>query len=68
MAALHDLPPLKAITSIVFPASFTDKIRQVGDFNLKNRITHAIGAELMDGPASLRQFDHPQLHHGIRRV
>ena len=68
IAALHELPPLKAITSDVFPASFTDKIRQVGTYNTKNRILTSIGAVLMDGPASLRQLHHPRLHHGIRRV
>jgi 5-(hydroxymethyl)furfural/furfural oxidase len=56
MAALHDLPPLKAITSNVFPASFTDKVRKVGDVNLKNRILTAMGAWMLDGPAPLRQF------------
>jgi 5-(hydroxymethyl)furfural/furfural oxidase len=55
VASLHDLPPLKAVTADPFPASFTDKIRRVGDFNLKNRIITRIGATLMDGPSSLRQ-------------
>jgi 5-(hydroxymethyl)furfural/furfural oxidase len=55
IAALHELPPLKAITSDAFPASFTDKIRQVGTYNTKNRILTSIGAALMDGPAFLRQ-------------
>ena len=68
MAALHDLPPLKAITSNVFPASFTDKIRKVGDVNLKNRITHAHG-RLDAGRAGAAAAIHvPQLHHGIRRL
>jgi 5-(hydroxymethyl)furfural/furfural oxidase len=56
VASLHDLPPLKAVTADPFPASFTDKIRRVGDFNLKNRIITRIGATLMDGPSSLRQL------------
>ena len=56
IAALHELPPLKAVTSDAFPASFTDKIRQVGTYNTKNRILTSIGATLMDGPAFLRQF------------
>ena len=56
IAALHELPPLKAITSDAFPASFTDKIRQVGTYNTKNRILTRIGATLMDGPSMLRQF------------
>ncbi len=56
IAALHDLPPLQAITSDPFPASFTDKIRQVGTYNTKNKILTRIGATLMDGPALLRKF------------
>ncbi len=56
IAALHDLPPLQAVTSDAFPASFTDKIRKVGTYNTKNAILTRIGATLMDGPASLRQF------------
>jgi 5-(hydroxymethyl)furfural/furfural oxidase len=55
IAALHELPPLKAVTSDAFPASFTDKIRQVGTYNTKNRILTRIGATLMDGPAFLRR-------------
>jgi 5-(hydroxymethyl)furfural/furfural oxidase len=55
IAALHELPPLKAITSDAFPASFTDKIRKVGTYNTKNRILTRIGATLMDGPTFLRQ-------------
>jgi 5-(hydroxymethyl)furfural/furfural oxidase len=56
IAALHELPPLKAVTSDAFPASFTDKIRRVGTYNTKNRILTRIGATLMDGPEFLRQF------------
>ena len=55
VAALHELPPLKAVTSDAFPASFTDKIRRVGAYTTKNRILTRIGATLMDGPAILRQ-------------
>ena len=55
IAALHELPPLKAVTSDAFPASFTDKIRKVGTYNTRNRILTRIGATLMDGPSVLRQ-------------
>ena len=55
IAALHDLPPLSAVTSDTFPASFTDKIRNVGTYNTKNRILTRVGATLMDGPAFLRR-------------
>jgi len=56
IAALHDLPPLKAVASDTFPASFTDKIRRVGTYNTKNRILTRIGGTLMDGPSFLRQL------------
>jgi 5-(hydroxymethyl)furfural/furfural oxidase len=56
IAALHDLPALQAITSDPFPASFTDKIRQVGTYNTKNKILTRIGATMMDGPAFVRKF------------
>jgi 5-(hydroxymethyl)furfural/furfural oxidase len=55
IAALHELPPLKAVTSDAFPASFTDKIRKVSTYNTKNRILTSIGATLMDGPSFLRR-------------
>ncbi len=55
IAALHELPPLKTVTSDAFPASFTDKIRKVSTVNTKNRILTRIGATLMDGPSLLRR-------------
>jgi 5-(hydroxymethyl)furfural/furfural oxidase len=55
IAALHELPPLKAVTSDAFPASFTDKIRKVGTYNTRNRILTMIGAGFMDGPHILRK-------------
>jgi 5-(hydroxymethyl)furfural/furfural oxidase len=55
IAGLHELPPLKAVASDTFPASFTDKIRKVSTYTTKNRILTQIGATLMDGPAFLRQ-------------
>jgi 5-(hydroxymethyl)furfural/furfural oxidase len=56
IAALHELPPLRAVVSDAFPASFTDKIRRVGTYNTKHRILTRIGATLMDGPEFLRRF------------
>jgi 5-(hydroxymethyl)furfural/furfural oxidase len=59
----HDLPPLKAVTSDAFPASFTDKVRGVGDINrqnkmlqLKNKFVGTVGGLLLDGPTPLRRF------------
>jgi 5-(hydroxymethyl)furfural/furfural oxidase len=63
IAGLHELPPMKAIMSDMFPASFTDKVRKVGDISrtsqlltLKNKAIAAIGARVLDGPAPLRRF------------
>jgi len=56
IASLHDLAPMKQVTSDPFPASFTDKIRKIGDVNLKNRIITTLGAWLLDGPTPLRRF------------
>jgi 5-(hydroxymethyl)furfural/furfural oxidase len=63
MAALHDLAPMKAATADPFPASFTDKIRSLGEVNLpsrlqnvRNRLVTILGASLLDGPAWLRRF------------
>jgi 5-(hydroxymethyl)furfural/furfural oxidase len=56
IASLHELPILKAVTSDAFPASFTDKIRKIGDVNLKNKVLTTLGAGLLDGPPALRRF------------
>ena len=53
---LFDDPALKAVTTDPFPASYSDKVRQVGEINTKNRILTSIMARLLDGPAVLRSF------------
>ena len=55
-ASLHELQPMKAVTSDAFPASFTDKIRKIGDVNLRNKLLTTVGAWLLNGPSSLRRF------------
>ena len=47
---------MKAVTSDAFPASFTDRIRKVGDVNLQNKLLTTVGAWLLNGPSSLRRF------------
>jgi hypothetical protein len=63
IAAIHELPPLKAVTADAFPASFTDSVRKVGEMNrtkhltaLKNKATMLVGGLMLDGPDWLRQF------------
>jgi 5-(hydroxymethyl)furfural/furfural oxidase len=55
MAALQMMEPLKAVTDNPFPASYSDRVRQIGVVNTKNKIVTAIFAKLMDGPAVLRR-------------
>lgn len=56
IAALHDDPAMKAVTSDVFPASYSDKVRQVGIVNKKNKFMTNVMSKLLDGPAALRQM------------
>lgn len=47
---------LRAVTSDPFPASYSDRVREVGVVNTRNRwLTSAI-AQLLDGPAALRRW------------
>jgi 5-(hydroxymethyl)furfural/furfural oxidase len=56
LAAMQLSPPLAKVTSDPFPASYSDKVRQIGVVNAKNRwLTRAIAAAL-DGPAALRAW------------
>jgi 5-(hydroxymethyl)furfural/furfural oxidase len=54
-APLFDTPEMQAVTSDAFPASYSDKVRQVGELTWKNRMLTAVLAKLMDGPAVLRR-------------
>jgi 5-(hydroxymethyl)furfural/furfural oxidase len=56
IASLHDLPPMQAITSDPFAASYSYKVRKVTDANFKNKLLTAIGGRLLDGPGPLRRF------------
>lgn len=56
LVPLFNDPALKAVTTDPFPASYSDKARQVGEINTKNKILTGIMARLLDGPAPLRSF------------
>lgn len=56
MVKVHEHPAMQAVTSNVFPASYSDKVRQVGLVNRKNKVLTGIMAKLLDGPAALRGF------------
>jgi len=56
MAALQMSPPLKAVTDNPFPASYSDRVREIGVVNAKNRFLTAVVARFLDGPAALRRY------------
>lgn len=56
LAPLFDDPAIKGVVSDPFPASYSDKVRQVGAINTTNRILTRIMAQLLDGPGPLRRY------------
>ena len=56
LAALHLDPALQAAVSNPFSASYSDKVRQVGVVNTKNKVMTDLVAKLLDGPAALRRL------------
>lgn len=56
MAPLYDDPDLRQVIANPFPASYSDKVRQVGEINTKNKILTTIMAKLLDGPDFFRKF------------
>jgi 5-(hydroxymethyl)furfural/furfural oxidase len=54
--AMHLTRTMRAVTADPFPASYSDKVRQVGLVSKKNKwITDAL-AKALDGPAALRSY------------
>jgi 5-(hydroxymethyl)furfural/furfural oxidase len=47
---------LQAVSSDPFPASYTERVKKIGEVNAKNRILTTVLAKLMDGPPMLRRF------------
>jgi len=55
-SAMHLTDIMQTVTSDPFPASYSDKVRQVGLHSKKNKlITDALG-KLLDGPAAVRSW------------
>ena len=54
--AMHLTPTMQAVTDNPFPASYSDKVRQVGLINTKNKLITDALARLLDGPAALRSY------------
>ncbi|MFV0298333.1 MAG: GMC family oxidoreductase, partial [Hyphomicrobiaceae bacterium] len=56
LAPIYANPIMQEAISDPFPASYSDKVRQVGEINTKNKILTTIMAGLLDGPSPLRRF------------
>jgi 5-(hydroxymethyl)furfural/furfural oxidase len=54
--AMHLTPTMQAVTDNPFPASYSDKVRQVGLINTKNKLITDALAKALDGPAALRGY------------
>ena len=54
--AMHLTPEMRAVTTDAFPASYSDKVRQVGIINRKNKLLTDAIARLLDGPEGLRSM------------
>lgn len=56
MAAVQMTDALREVTDVPFPASYSDKVRQIGVVNTKNKWLTRLVATMLDGPAALRRY------------
>lgn len=56
LTPLYADPAMQDMMSDPFPASYSDKVRQVGEINSKNRFLTGVMAKLLDGPGFLRRY------------
>jgi 5-(hydroxymethyl)furfural/furfural oxidase len=56
MAAIQASPEMREVTSEPFPASYSEKVRQVSMLSIRNRLITAVLARLLDGPGWLRRY------------
>ena len=47
---------MQEMTTDPFPASYSDKVKQVGEITGKNKILTGVMAKLLDGPGFLRRY------------
>ena len=55
-SAMHLTPIMQTVTDDPFPASYSDKVRQVGLHSKKNKFITDVLGRLLDGPAALRKY------------
>jgi 5-(hydroxymethyl)furfural/furfural oxidase len=56
MAAVQALASVKAVTAEPFPASYSEKVRQVAMLSRRNKLITDVLATLLDGPEPLRKL------------
>ncbi|MDP3160768.1 MAG: GMC oxidoreductase, partial [Reyranella sp.] len=56
MAAVQMTDALRKVTDVPFPASYSDRVREIGVVNAKNKWLTKVVAALLDGPAALRRY------------
>ena len=55
-SAMHLTPIMQTVTTDPFPASYSDKVRQVGLHSRKNKLITDVLGRFLDGPAALRSY------------
>jgi 5-(hydroxymethyl)furfural/furfural oxidase len=55
-AGMHLTPIMEGVTADPFPASYSDKVRQVGLLSRKNKVMTDAFAKMLDGPEVLRKY------------
>ena len=56
LGAIQRTDALRAVTTDPFPASYSDRVRKIGQVNTKNRLATKVIAGLLDGPGALRSW------------
>ncbi|WP_295136664.1 GMC oxidoreductase [uncultured Reyranella sp.] len=56
MAAVQMTDALRQVTDAPFPAAYSDRVRQIGVVNAKNKWLTRLIATMLDGPAALRRY------------
>ena len=54
--AMHLTPVMAGVTADPFPASYSDKVRQVGLLNRKNKMLTDAFSKMLDGPEAVRKY------------
>jgi 5-(hydroxymethyl)furfural/furfural oxidase len=55
-SAMHLTPIMQSVTTNPFPASYSDKVRQVGLLSKKNKLLTDVFARMLDGPQAIRDY------------